>query len=140
MGGCERVKLELHSPSSLASGQLWAVREGGQSLYSRTLCRNAGKCVTHADPASDRQRDARAGSLRSPSLPHHGYVSGFVGVTSTKPSPRGQTFHSFGQECPWNRSPGTLWFTQTPPPRAGGPRSTGMQCRGVGRAPNCTGT
>ncbi len=65
-GGCERVKLELHSPSSLASGQLWAVREGGQSHYSRTLCRNAGKCVTHADPASDRQRDARAGSLRSP--------------------------------------------------------------------------
>ncbi len=46
-GGCERVKLELHSPSSLASGQLWAVREGGQSHYSRTLCRNAGKCVTH---------------------------------------------------------------------------------------------
>ncbi len=82
-GGCERVKLELHSPSSLASGQLWAVREGGQSHYSRTLCQNAGKCVTHADPASDRQRDARAGSLRSPSLPHRGYVSGFVGVTST---------------------------------------------------------
>ncbi len=82
-GGCERVKLELHSPSSLASGQLWAVREGGQSHYSRTLCQNAGKCVTHADPASDRQRDARAGSLRSPSLPHRRYVSGFVGVTST---------------------------------------------------------
>ncbi len=82
-GGCERVKLELHSPSSLASGQLWAVREGGQSHYSRTLCQNAGKCITHADPASDRQRDARAGSLRSPSLPHRGYVSGFVGVTST---------------------------------------------------------
>ncbi len=36
---------------------------------------------------------------------------------AAKPSPRGQTFHSFGQECPWNRSPGTLWFTQTPPPR-----------------------
>ncbi len=71
------------SPSSLASGQLWAVREGGQSHYSRTLCRNAGKCVTHADPASDRQRDAQAGSLRSPSLPHRGYVGGFVGVTST---------------------------------------------------------
>ncbi len=83
MGGCERVKLELHSPSSLASGQLWAVREGSQSHYSRTLCQNAGKCVTHADPASDRQRDARAGSLRSPSLSHRGYVSGFVGVTST---------------------------------------------------------
>ncbi len=44
------------------------------------------------------------------------------------------------QECPWNRSPGTLWFTQTPPPRAGGPRSTGMQCRGFGWVPNCTGT
>ncbi len=82
-GGCERVKLELHSPFSLASGQLWAVREGGQSQYSRTLCQNAGKCVTHADPASDRQQDARAGSLRSPSLPHRGYVGGFVGVTST---------------------------------------------------------
>ncbi len=81
-GGCERVKLELHSPSSLASGQLWAVREGGQSHYSRTLCQNAGKCITHADPASDRQRDTGAGSLRSPSLPHRGYVSGFVGVTS----------------------------------------------------------
>ncbi len=59
---------------------------------------------------------------------------------AAKPSPRGQTFHSFGQECPWNRSPGTLWFTQTPPPRAGGPRSKGMQCRGFGRVPNCTGT
>ncbi len=82
-GGCERVNLESHSPSSLASEQLWAVREGDQSHYSRTLCRNAGKCVTHADPASDWQRDARAGSLRSPSLPHRGYVGGFVGATST---------------------------------------------------------
>ncbi len=58
---------------------------------------------------------------------------------AAKPSPRGQTFHSFGQECPWNRSPGTLWFTRMPPPRAGGPRSTGLQCRGFGRVPNCTG-
>ncbi len=49
-GGCERVKLELHSPSSLASGQMWAVREGGHSHYSRTLCQNAGKCVTHSRP------------------------------------------------------------------------------------------
>ncbi len=49
-GGCERVKLELHSPSSLASGQLWAVREGGQSHYSRTLCQNAGKCVNTPTP------------------------------------------------------------------------------------------
>ncbi len=69
--------------SSLERGQLWAVREGDQSHYSRTLCRNAGKCITHADPASDRQRDARGGSLRSPSLPHRGYVGGFVGATST---------------------------------------------------------
>ncbi len=82
-GGCERVNLESHSPSSLASEQLWAVREGDQSHYSRTLCRNTGKCITHADPASDRQRDTRGGSLRSPSLPHHGYVGGFVGATST---------------------------------------------------------
>ncbi len=58
---------------------------------------------------------------------------------AAKPSPRGQTFHFFGQECPWNRSPGTLWFTRMPPPRAGGPRSTGLQCRGFGRVPNCTG-
>ncbi len=58
---------------------------------------------------------------------------------AAKPSPRGQTLHSFGQECPWNRSPGTLWFTRMPPPRAGGPRSTGLQCRGFGRVPNCTG-
>ncbi len=58
---------------------------------------------------------------------------------AAKPSPRGQTFHYFGQECPWNRSPGTLWFTRMPPPRAGGPRSTGLQCRGFGQVPNCTG-
>ncbi len=44
--------------------------------------------------------------------------------SATKPSARGQTFRSFGQECPWNRSPGTLWFTGMPLPRAGGPRST----------------
>ncbi len=54
---------------------------------------------------------------------------------AAKPSPRGQTFHSFGQECPWNRSPGTLWFTRMPPPRAGGPRSTGLQCRGLDGSP-----
>ncbi len=38
-----------------------------------------------------------------------------------------------------DRSPGTLWFTRMPPPRAGGSRSTGLQCRGFGRVPNCTG-
>ncbi len=29
-----------------------------------------------------------------------------------------------GRSAPWNRSPGTLWFTGMPLPRAGGPRST----------------
>ncbi len=79
-GGCGRASLKSHSPSSLASEQLWAVREGDQSL-----CQNTGKCDTHADPASDRQRDTRAGSLRSPSLPHRGYIGGFVSATSTVP-------------------------------------------------------
>ncbi len=59
---------------------------------------------------------------------------------AAKPSPRGQTFRFFGQKCPWNRSPGRLWFTRMPSPRAGGPRSTGLQCWGFGRVPNCTGT
>ncbi len=39
---------------------------------------------------------------------------------ATKPSPRGQTLHLFWQKCPWNMSPGRLWFTRMPPPRAGG--------------------
>ncbi len=33
-----------------------------------------------------------------------------------------------------------LWFTRMPLPRAGGPRSTGLQFLGFGRVPNCTGT
>ncbi len=77
-----RINFGPHSSSlspAGSSGRFESVIRG----YSRTLCRNAGKCVTHADPASDRQRDARAGSLRSPSLPHRGYVGGFIGVTST---------------------------------------------------------
>ncbi len=28
-----------------------------------------------------------------------------------------------------------LWFTRMPPPRAGGPRSTGLQCRGLDGSP-----
>ncbi len=48
---------------------------------------------------------------------------------AAKPSPRGQTFRFSGQECPWNRSLGMLWFTRMPPPPAGAPRSTGLQCR-----------
>ncbi len=67
----------------LASEQLWAVRECDQSYYSRTLCQDAGKCCAHSDPVSDRHRDARTGSLRSPSLPHRGYVGGSVGATCT---------------------------------------------------------
>ncbi len=54
---------------------------------------------------------------------------------AAKPSPRGQTFHSFGEESPWNRSPGTLWFTRMPPPRAGGPLSMGLPCRGLDGSP-----
>ncbi len=91
-GGCERVSLESHSPSSLASEQLWAVREGDQSHFSRTLCQNAGKCDTHADPASDRQGDTRARSLRSPSLPHRRYIGGFFNVTSTVPGSLASAF------------------------------------------------
>ncbi len=77
-------------------------------------------------------------------VPRWAWQSGTLRVQVT-PACR-QTFtpwsdlHSFGQECPWNRSPGTLWFTQMPPPRAEGPCSTGMQCQGFGRVPNCTGT
>ncbi len=52
---------------------------------------------------------------------------------AAKPSPRGQTFRFSGQECPWNRFLGMLWFTRMPPPPAGAPRSTGLQCRGFGR-------
>ncbi len=59
--------------------------------------------------------------------------------SAPKPSPHGQNFRFFG-ECPWNRSPGMLWFTRMPPPLAGGPRSMGLLCRGFGRVPNCTGT
>ncbi len=54
---------------------------------------------------------------------------------AAKPSPRGQTFRFSGQDCPWNRSLGMLWFTRMPPPPAGASRSTGLQCRGFGRGP-----
>ncbi len=83
MGSCGQASLDSHSPSSLASEQLWAVRECDQSYYSRTLCQDVGRCCAHSDPASDRHRDARTGSLRSPSLPHRGYVGGSIGATCT---------------------------------------------------------
>ncbi len=54
---------------------------------------------------------------------------------AAKPSPRGQTLRSFGQECPWNRSPGTLWFTHMPPPRAGGATFNGLAVSGVWTGP-----
>ncbi len=54
---------------------------------------------------------------------------------AAKPSPCGQTFHSFGQECPLNRSPGTLWFTRMPPPRAGGGTFNRLAVSGVWTGP-----
>ncbi len=52
-----------------------------------------------------------------------------------KPSPRGQTFRSFGLECSWNRSPDTLWFTRMPPPRVGGATFNGLAVSGVWTGP-----
>ncbi len=44
-----------------------------------------------------------------------------------------------GQECPWSRYPGMLWYSRMPRPPAGEPRTTGTQCQGFGRVPNCVG-
>ncbi len=49
-------------------------------------------------------------------------------------------FVSSGRSAPGTGLQACLWFTRMPPPRTGGPRSTGLQCRGFGRVPNCTGT
>ncbi len=46
-----------------------------------------------------------------------------------------QTFRFFRQKYPWNRSLGRLWFTRMPPPRAGGPRSTGCSVGGLDGSP-----
>ncbi len=54
---------------------------------------------------------------------------------AAKPSPRGQTFRFFGQECPWNRSPDRLWFTRMPLPRAGGATFNGLAVSGVWTGP-----
>ncbi len=58
---------------------------------------------------------------------------------AARPSGRGQIPHSFGQECPWSRYPGMLWYSQMPRPQAGEPRTTGTQYQGFGRVPNCIG-
>ncbi|KAI2665756.1 Protein P [Labeo rohita] len=76
-----RGNLGPRSPSPLTSERQWAFEECYQTYYWP----NAGKYLTHSrhrhsDPASDWQRDARAGSLRFPSLPHHGYVGGPAGA------------------------------------------------------------
>ncbi len=48
---------------------------------------------------------------------------------AAEPSDRGQIPRSFGQECPWSRYPGMLWYLQMPRPLAREPRTTGTQCR-----------
>ncbi len=58
---------------------------------------------------------------------------------ATQPSARGQIPHSFGQECPWSRYPGILWYSRMPRPPAGEPCTTGTQCQGYGQVPNCVG-
>ncbi len=58
---------------------------------------------------------------------------------AAKPSARGQIPRSFGQECPWSRYAGMLWYSRMPRPPAGEPRTTGTQCLGFGRVPNCVG-
>ncbi len=48
-----------------------------------------------------------------------------------KPLTCHQTLHFFGQECPWSRSKGMLWYTRMPPPLAGVPRTMAKQSLGV---------
>ncbi len=54
---------------------------------------------------------------------------------AARSSGRGQIPHSFGQECPWSRYPGMLWYSRMPRPQAGEPRTTGTQYQGFGRVP-----
>ncbi len=83
VGSCGRferaVNRTTHAPSARtqvsASHMPTPLRTGNETP-------EPGPCVPPRCPTAG-QRDARAGSLRSPSLPHRGYVSGFVGVTST---------------------------------------------------------
>ncbi len=83
VGSCGRferaVNRTTHAPSARtqvsASHTPTPLRTGNETP-------EPGPCIPPRCPTAG-QRDARAGSLRSPSLPHRGYVSGFVGVTST---------------------------------------------------------
>ncbi len=92
------------------------------------------------------------GLLHMSSLQHwlHGWVPRWAwkrGVLTrfrlhrpaAKPSARGQIPRSFGQECPWSRYQGMLWYSWMPRPPAGEPRTMGTQCQGYGRVPNCVG-
>ncbi len=54
---------------------------------------------------------------------------------AARPSGRGQIPRSFGQECPWSRYPGMLWYSQMPHPQAGEPRTTGTQYQGLDGSP-----
>ncbi len=58
---------------------------------------------------------------------------------ATQPSARGQIPRSFGQEGPFSRYPGILRYSRMSRPLAGEPRTTGTQCQGYGRVPNCVG-
>ncbi len=85
---CGWAKPGSHSSSSVASTQQQAVRERYQRPYSCSLCPTVepGKrCTTHSNPASvhPQKSSAQAGSLRSTSLPHCGYVGGSAGHACT---------------------------------------------------------
>ncbi len=56
---------------------------------------------------------------------------------AAKPSARGQIPHSFGQEYPWSRYPGMLWYSRMPRSSAWEPLTMGMQCQAYGRVPKC---
>ncbi len=54
---------------------------------------------------------------------------------AARPSARGQIPRSFGQECPWSRYPGMLWYSQMPRPPAGGAMYNGHAVLGVWTGP-----
>ncbi len=56
---------------------------------------------------------------------------------AAEPSAREQIPRSFGQECPWSRYPGMLWYSRMPRQLAGEPRKMGTQYQGYRRVPSC---